>query len=281
YDQLHRIVQARSLTAYGSTGYAQRGTGAEAYDVDYSYDANGNLLTLQRRDSQTAVQDDLIYEYNTGTNRLRNTNAADGENYVYDEIGNLVSDAEEGISNIDWTPYGKVRAVTKDDNSEVSFRYDASGNRIAKISASDTTVYVRDASGNVMAIYRNDTLAEQSIYGSSRLGLMTSSSKTGYRTLGGKKYELSNHLGNVLAVVTDNINFDHDSTWASLVHMTDYYPFGLAMDGRNVQDNTYRYGFQGYEKDTVISVDQYTTEFRQYSSKIGRWLSRDPIIKDN
>lgn len=40
YDQLHRIVQARSLTAYGSTGYIQRGTGAEAYDVDYTYDAN-------------------------------------------------------------------------------------------------------------------------------------------------------------------------------------------------------------------------------------------------
>src|SRR5690606_12612323 len=280
YDQLHRIVQARSLTAYGSTGYAQRGTGAEAYDVDYSYDANGNLLTLQRRDSQTAVQDDLIYEYNTGTNRLRNTNAADGENYVYDEIGNLVSDAEEGISNIDWTPYGKVRAVTKDDNSEVSFRYDASGNRIAKIADGDTTVYVRDASGNVMAIYRNDTLAEQSIYGSSRLGLMTSSSKTGYRTLGGKKYELSNHLGNVLAVVTDNINLDQDSTWANVVNVTDYYPFGLAMEGRTVQDSAHSYWYNGKERDSNCecgSKGHYDYGFRIYTPSIAKFLSVDPL----
>ena len=39
-------------------------------------------LTLQRRDSQTAVQDDLTYEYNTGTTRLRNTDPNDGENWV-------------------------------------------------------------------------------------------------------------------------------------------------------------------------------------------------------
>src|SRR5690554_4992180 len=160
-------------------------------------------LTLQRGDSQTAVLDDLTYEYNTGTNRLRNTDPVDGENYTYDEIGNLISDVEEGIDNIVWTPSGKVRKVEKADNSSISFRYDASGNRIAKIAEGDTTVYVRDASANVMGVYKNDTLIEQSIYGSSRLGLMTSSSKTGYRILGGKEYELSNHLGNVLTVVTD------------------------------------------------------------------------------
>src|SRR5690606_15368425 len=151
----------------------------------------------------------------------------------------------------------------KDDDSEVSFRYDAAGNRISKISDGDTTVYVRDASGNVMGVYKNDTLVEQYIYGSSRLGLMTASSKTGYRTLGGKKYELSNHLGNVLAVVTDNIHLDQDSTWASVVNTTDYYPFGLAMDGRTVPDNAYRYGFQGWEKDDEITGlgKSYTTLF--------------------
>src|SRR5690606_10248406 len=137
----------------------------------------------------------------------------------------------------------------KDDDSEVSFRYDAAGNRISKISDGDTTVYVRDASGNVMGVYKNDTLVEQSIYGSSRLGVMTASSKTGYRTLGGKKYELSNHLGNVMAVVSDNINLDQDSTWVSVVNVTDYYPFGLAMEGRSLQDSAYRYGFNGKEHD--------------------------------
>jgi RHS repeat-associated protein len=224
----------------------------------------------------------LEYEYNIGTNRLRNTDTADGENYTYDEIGNLISDAEEGIDSIAWTPYGKVRKVEKADNSSVSFRYDASGNRIAKIVEGDTTVYVRDASGNVMGVYKNDTLVEQSIYGSNRLGLMTSSSKTGYRTLGGKKYELSNHLGNVLAVVTDNINLDQDSTWAQVVNVSDYYPFGLAMDGRTVQDSSYRYGFNGQEKDDEIkdSGNSLSFKYRIYDPRIGRFLSVDPLAPD-
>lgn len=96
-----------------------------------------------------------------------------------------------------------------------------------------------------MGVYKNSVLSEQSIYGSSRLGLVNYASKTGYRSLGGKKYELSNHLANVLAVVSDNIRLDQDSTWTSLINTTDYYPFGLAMDGRSVQDSIYRYGFNG------------------------------------
>lgn len=40
YDQLHRIVQARSLTEYGSAGFEERVDAARPYDVDYSYDAN-------------------------------------------------------------------------------------------------------------------------------------------------------------------------------------------------------------------------------------------------
>ena len=129
YDQLHRIVQARSLTEYGANGYQARATGPQAYDTDYSYDPNGNLLTLQRLDENMSLRDDLTYEYNIGTNRLRNTDTAEGENYTYDEIGNLISDAEEGIDSISWTPYGKVRKVEKADNSSVSFRYDASEDR--------------------------------------------------------------------------------------------------------------------------------------------------------
>lgn len=170
--------------------------------------------------------------------------------------------------------------MEKADNTSVSFRYDASGNRIAKIASGDTTVYVRDASGNVMGVYKNDTLIEQSIYGSSRLGLLTQASKTGYRTLGGKKYELSNHLGNVLAVVSDNINLDQDSTWASVVNVTDYYPFGLAMEGRSLQDSAYRYGFNGKELDgggEWGGQNNYDYGFRIYNPSIAKFLSVDPL----
>jgi len=130
-----------------------------------------------------------------------------------------------------------------------------------------------------MAVYKNDTLKEQAIYGSSRLGLINFASQTGYRTLGGKKYELSNHLGNVLAVVSDNIHLDQDSTWTTAINTTDYYPFGLAMDGRTVQDSTYRYGFNGMEGDDEVNGPgrSYTTEFRQYDPVVGRWWGVDAL----
>ncbi len=133
-----------------------------------------------------------------------------------------------------------------------------------------------------MGVYNNKTLKEQAIYGSSRLGLINYASQTAYRTLGGKKYELSNHLGNVLAVVSDNIHLDQDSTWTTAINTTDYYPFGLAMDGRTVQDSTYRYGFNGKEEDSAGewgSKSHYDYGFRIYNPSIAKFLSVDPLTK--
>src|SRR6218665_3561915 len=89
--------------------------------------------------------------------------------------------AYEGLS-ITWTPKGKVRSVVKPDTT-VYFRYDAMGNRIAKIvstpTKSDTTAYVRDASGNVMTIYKNRAAAEAPICGSGRIGEYMGKEKEG------------------------------------------------------------------------------------------------------
>ncbi|MBX2945579.1 MAG: hypothetical protein KF725_07075 [Cyclobacteriaceae bacterium] len=148
-------------------------------------------------------------------------------------------DQEKGL-RIAWTPYGKVRSVTKGDGSKLEFRYDGAGNRIEKkmLNSNNTgkvTRYVRDASGNIMGIYAatitagvEDALemAEQPIYGSSRLGQYRGGRAHAMQTLGLKHYELTNHLGNVLSVVTDNINISPDCAFAKIVAATDYYAFG-------------------------------------------------------
>jgi YD repeat-containing protein len=345
YDQLNRIMAARSLTDYTvGSGFDMRATAEMSYDVNYTYDPNGNLLTLQRNDAYGNRMDDFVYTYQAGTNRLTALNdtpgaqevfesktytgnplVADGKIYrhitaqggatvpagnqakleatetvtlgpgftaeagsdfeaavvapalhedesgtfTYDEIGNLIANESAGVTYIQWTVHGKVRSVTKEDGSTVQFVYDGSGNRVAKrVSTGGTTTtthYVRDASGNVMAVYNDTELAEQPIYGSSRLGMYTGGAAAGRRTLGYKKYELSNHLGNVLAVVGDRKyikeNFDPNSPVAAPTELwaynsnadvqsaNDYYPFGLTMSGRSVSTESYRYGFNGKEKD--------------------------------
>ena len=75
------------------------------------------------------------------------------------------------------------------------------------------------------------TLAEQHLYGASRLGmtkpnLVLSGTGTGSAdpTAPAVHYELTNHLGNVLAVITPDVN---NATQPAIESLTDYYPFGM------------------------------------------------------
>jgi RHS repeat-associated protein len=54
----------------------------------------------------------------------------------------------------------------------------------------------------------------------------------------------------------------------------------VELDGRTVSGG-YRYGYQGSEKDDELkgNGNSYTTEFRQLDTRIGRWLSIDPVIQ--
>ena len=205
-------------------------------------------------------------------------------NYQYDQIGQLISDASERIENITWRVDGKVKSIQKNGSEFfINFFYDGLGNRVAKQVSkgrrgTKTSHYTRDAQGNTMAVYDLSlnpenrpeyNLKEHHIYGSSRLGLQeyeyevstfpaaynfpenheaataqlfvrqlslqeleaitvnlpenhqaaTAQSsvrqlslqelearrklKDYFRLVGDKRYELSNHLGNVLSVISD------------------------------------------------------------------------------
>jgi RHS repeat-associated protein len=98
-------------------------------------------------------------------------------------------------------------------------------------------------------------------------------------------YELSNHLGNVLVTVTDmKIGIEGGTNWvaeyyeATVVSAVDYYPFGSGMAGRKYNDDSYRYGFNGMEKDDEMKGNGNSYDFgaRLYDSRIGRFLSIDP-----
>ena len=283
YDQLNRIKTAVSSQ--------------NTYQTGYSYDANGNILSLLRNDHNNQTIDNLSYTYNTTqNNRLNKLRDNSGNNtgftssstpfsYQYDNIGNLIEDEEKDITSVKWTVYGKVASVTKND-AEISYKYDATGNRIYKkvvsSSLSKETHYVRDASGNLMATYENKIAKEFVIYGSSRLGIYNGSTSEGKRTLGNKKYELSNHLGNILSVISDNkIGIDSDTDLVAdyyepyIVSESDYYPFGMAMKERSFSNEEYRFGFGGHENSSIAS-NTYDTEYRVLNTEVCRWFSVDP-----
>ncbi len=108
--------------------------------------------------------------------------------------------------------------------------------------------------------------------------------KTYYRDIGNRRYELNNHLGNVLSVVSDKkiptlalgslAYFNAD-----IKAYNDYYPFGMLQPGRHANTPDYRYGFQGQEMDDEIKGEgnslNYT--FRMHDPRVGRFLSIDPL----
>ena len=64
----------------------------------------------------------------------------------------------------------------------------------------------------------------------------------------------------------------------SLTAKTDYYPFGMPMPNRNIEGN-YRYGYQGEfaEKEPELEGSVNSFQLRLWDSRIGRWLSPDPM----
>jgi hypothetical protein len=157
---------------------------------------------------------------------------------------------------------------------------------------------------------------EWHIYGSSRLGVYETNSILAYRTVrdqdqnniitpneyttggitnvsmlfgafssyrGNKRYEMSNHLGNVLTVITDRkIAVCSTGVFsyfkAEVISATDYSPFGAPMVSRTYQASEYRFSFNGQERDDEVSGvgNTMTAEFWEYDARLGRRWNRDP-----
>ncbi|MFM2201167.1 MAG: hypothetical protein RL040_367 [Bacteroidota bacterium] len=273
-------------------------------DLSYLYHAQNDPYTRNRlyavsENAPATLADDDIEGSAT-------FNAQDPDftnNYGYTEIGELKHDVKEAIEKIDWRVDSKISYIHRVNTSakkELKFEYDAMGNRIAKHVYSavgvyeKTTYYVRDASGNIMATYEFDVskatfnCTERPIYGSSRLGVYKKTiAFVGYskRTennaeTGNRQYELSNHLGNVLTTISDRKTFVSGVFVAEVISVTDYSPFGVALEGRSYSSELYRFGFNGKESDTeqTSDINIYSFEFRDYDSRVGRFLSVDPLF---
>lgn len=194
YDQLNRIKSSRTFTNLNTTTNTWGNTGSVStnFGTDYEYDANGNIISLDRWGNGTKM-DEFTYNYNIDastsilvSNRLYHVNDATSlsgnyaddiddqgaftstpstintaNNYGYDELGNLSRDDAEEISSIEWNVQGKITKVNRTTGSTkatLEFTYDAMGQRLTKkVTESSgnikTFYYIRDAQGNEMCRY--------------------------------------------------------------------------------------------------------------------------------
>jgi RHS repeat-associated protein len=295
-------------------------------DMAYYYENMSGATDSKYVNASMKVKRNRLRYVNDGTNYDANDidPGMASTNYGYDAEGRLAVDVQEKITRITWRVDGKIRKIERPAGAtqkNLIFDYDALGHRIAKHVYSSnnvwekSTYYILDAQGNTMAVYDhiNDntthvitfTQTEKHIYGSSRLGTNTKAvplfgsqnatyaMRSVVHYTGKRSYELNNHLGNVLSVISDKViphqNGSSVDYWlADIRQSSDYSPFGVLLKNRDLPLTSgsgnvpYRYGFQGQEKDDEIkgAGNSYTTEFRQYDSRLGRWLSLDKLCRD-
>ena len=295
YDKLNRIKQMR--TAAHQDNNSGWESASDNFATDYSYDWNGNLLFLQRKNQSGQVMHSIRYTYPNGNNRLgaiTSTGIASSV-YQYDALGNLVRDNAEGLT-VGWNAMGKVDTIHRNGSLLSSFRYSPTGQRQVKTDSSGTTFYIHDATGNVMCVYRlkNDTLtaSERYIYGSKRLGMLEqqiwiTANSIGLQdsnTIGVRVYEFTDHLGNVTYTAQDRKWLVLDSYGQlqfipATVNYTDYYPFGYPMWERSYYNGGYRYFFNGQETDNEVLGEGalHAFEYRMHDTRVGRFWSVDPL----
>ena len=108
--------------------------------------------------------------------------------------------------------------------------------------------YTKTCASGGMATYETSSnnagityLTEQNLYGSSRLGKFNpytdvsdaTGLKLSWSTANKKEYELNNHLGNVLAVISGDYYVNSGSEKEAIVNSAqDYYAFGMLQPGR-------------------------------------------------
>ncbi|HAC14674.1 MAG TPA: hypothetical protein DCE78_01835, partial [Bacteroidetes bacterium] len=201
---------------------------SNSYTLDgVDYDLNGNITSLERRNSAGAMWDDLSLSYTSGTNRLSGfTNSASG----YQDLLSLGYDANGNVTqyeNADYSTYMTMsydaydRMVSVDESmgtTVTQYRYSSDGWRYYRKRGSLNPVYsLRDGSTNLAeytgttgGVTWNIVLPDGSVIGRKPFSLS-------------KHFYYRDHLGSTRTVVYQN---------GSIRQVLDYYPFGLEMSGR-------------------------------------------------
>ncbi|GEM_PF-644580 len=177
YDRLNRLNHAEYRTRSNPQGVWHKDH--KDYSVsNLNYDANGNILSMDQRNpgvgSAPIDMDRLSYTYAANSNKLIKVkddvtaattytlpdfkdNADLATEYLYDDNGNLVADANKKITSITYNYLNKPVQITVQDKGTINYYYDALGQRLRKIITPLTgTVDTFDYIGNF--VYKNHVL---------------------------------------------------------------------------------------------------------------------------
>lgn len=286
YDNLNRLKNAISQKPGGNT-YP---TYEDYSEKNITYDKNGNIQTLYRNgDLANALPvnqiDDLHYSYKLNSNILtgvydnsgntsgfKDSNTV-GDDYGYDANGNMVIDKNKNITSIVYNHLNLPTKITFGTTGNIVYIYNSIGQKLEKIVTGANPSIVTKT--NYLGGFQY-----QSVNGST-MALQIFPTAEGYvkNTAGVYKYAFNytDHLGNI------RLSYAKNPTTGVLeiLEENNYYPFGLKHKGYNdYTPTTYKYKYQGQERQDELGLNWDSFKWRNYDYAIGRFMNIDPLAPD-
>jgi RHS repeat-associated protein len=253
YDAANRLLKA-DFTQYTGGSFNQAAginynmKMGDGVSPSLAYDANGNILQMQQWGlkgvSGSQAIDNLSYGYSLTSNRLmRVTDAMNdpnfklgdfkdgvngGDDYSYDQNGNLVSDENKSISGIAYNYLNLPKTITVNGKGTISYTYDAAGSKLKKLTTENnasvthagtnytgvtittTTIYL-GAAVFESKTYSNTTLNTALGYQEKLQFLSHEEGRMRIRTTDNSwqfDYFLKDHLGNIRSVISEEVRSD-------------------------------------------------------------------------
>ena len=281
YDALYRLLQATgrenlpytSFPAWEDVYRDDTDANTVAYTQQYDYDEMGNITVLKN----AASGDNYVryFNYNSGTPKPNNllqgmTVGSNNYTYSYDANGNIIT--ENTDRKFGWDYADRMRTFANQVGSGTptiftTYLYDASGNRIKKLTQNTGGVWLSVTYIDSIFEYCTDGTDEQNT-----VHIMDDKARIATERIGDAmgdstpaiKFILSDHLGSSNVLI--------DASNAALVNREEYYPFGETSFGSYAKK---RYRFCGKEKDEESGLYYYG--MRYYMPWTCRFVSVDPL----
>ncbi len=285
YDVLDQLTDASYLS-----GDVLGRVSSYKFEVhNIRYDQNGNITRLNRNglngagnpaNPDSKAFDILSYTYSSEqSNQLTSiTDTGDktagfidgntsGDDYEYDDNGNLIKDLNKGINLIEYNHLDLVEKITFVNGKSIQFTYDASGRKLAKVFVGDSNTSTTEYLGGFQ--YQQGQL--QFFPNAEGYAYKDDSNTFKYT------YIYSDQLGNNRVSYSD-ANADGTISTNEILSNSNYYPMGSILEGEfnaSVASN-FNYKFQGKELQLDGNVRLYDFGSRMYEPTVGRWFNADP-----
>ncbi|WP_166923479.1 DUF6443 domain-containing protein [Flavobacterium poyangense] len=276
YDALNRLTLATDNSVVNPG----------RFNEGLSYDKNGNILSILRLGNTNPVAatfgiiDNLSYAYDSGNKLTKVEDFSEstegfinGSNtaveYTYDSNGNMKTDENKKIKNIDYNHLNLPTRISLsyNGNGTITYVYDALGTKLQKTVANKFEIRTTDYANGFQ--YNNDALQ-----------FLPQSEGYVFHNEGvfNYIYQYKDHLGNIRLSYQDKNNNGAVNT-SEIVQENNYYPFGLLQKGYNNAivgvDNKYKYNGQEFQDE--LGLNMTAMDYRQYDNALGRFNSIDAL----